>query len=199
MAGTGVNPGFLMDALPLFLTSICQEVDSIRVRRVINASHRREPFQRKIGAGMTVDDFNTRMNSGRMGHVGLPESIGMIFDTLDKKLIRYESAVEPLIADEALTTEYLTVDQGKVRGLHQRAAGYSEEGRFVELEFIAAIDESPDGDFITIEGRPDLSVELKGTNGDLATVAIVVNAVQSVIDAEPGLMTMRDLPLVTFN
>ena len=43
--GTGVNPGFLMDALPLFMTSIAQQVDHIDVTRVINASRRRGPFQ----------------------------------------------------------------------------------------------------------------------------------------------------------
>ena len=71
--GTGVNPGFIMDALPLALTAISQRVDRIDVTRVINASARRGPFQAKIGSGMTVDDFNAKMAAGRMGHVGLPE------------------------------------------------------------------------------------------------------------------------------
>lgn len=49
---TGVNPGFLMDSLPLNLTAICQRVDRIEVTRVINATNRRGPFQAKIGSGM---------------------------------------------------------------------------------------------------------------------------------------------------
>ncbi|MGB9593875.1 MAG: dihydrodipicolinate reductase, partial [Anaerolineae bacterium] len=87
--GTGVNPGFLMDSLPLFLTAICQRVDHIEVRRAQNASLRRGPFQAKIGAGLTVEEFQARMAAGRMGHVGLPESIGMIFHTLGRTLARY--------------------------------------------------------------------------------------------------------------
>ena len=59
--GTGVNPGFLMDSLPLFVTSIAQQVDHIDVTRVINASKRRGPFQAKIGSGMEVDAFNAKM------------------------------------------------------------------------------------------------------------------------------------------
>lgn len=195
--GTGVNPGFLMDSLPLFLTSICQQVDHIDVTRVINASLRRGPFQAKIGSGMTVEEFNAKMAAGRMGHVGLPESMGMVFDTLGKNLLRYESGVEPLIADQLVKTDYFEVQAGQVRGLKQVAQGYSEDGEFMSLAFIAALEAGDDGDTIRIDGRPNLTVKLEGTNGDLATVAIAVNAIRRVREAEPGLVTMRDLPIVT--
>lgn len=195
--GTGVNPGFLMDALPLFLTAICQRVDHIEVTRIINASTRRGPFQVKIGAGMTLEDFETKMAAGRMGHVGLPESMAMIFDTLGKTLASYESAVEPILAESAIKTEHLQVQAGQVRGLKQVAHGYAEDGDFVVLTFVAALDAGEDGDTIKISGKPDLQVTLKGTNGDLATVAMAVNAVSRVREAQPGLVTMRDLPIVT--
>jgi hypothetical protein len=196
--GTGVNPGFLMDALPLFLTSISQQVEKIEVTRIINASTRRGPFQAKIGSGMTVEAFNEKMAAGRMGHVGLPESVNMVFDTLGKTLARYESTVEPVIADRLTTTEHFQVQPGQVRGLKQVARAYTEEGEFMTLTFIAALDAGEDGDTIKITGRPDLEVKLQGTNGDLATVAIAVNAVRRVKEAAPGLVTMRDLPIVTF-
>ncbi|HSR31427.1 MAG TPA: dihydrodipicolinate reductase [Anaerolineae bacterium] len=195
--GTGVNPGFIMDALPLSLTAICQRVDRVEVTRVINASTRRGPFQAKIGSGMTVDAFNAKMAAGRMGHVGLPESVGMVFDTLGKELARYESAVEPVVADQAVRTEHFEVQPGQVRGLKQVARGYTEEGEFMTLTFIAALEAGEDGDTIKITGKPDLEVKLKGTNGDIATVAIAVNAVRRVKEASPGLVTMRDLPIVT--
>ena len=195
--GTGVNPGFIMDTLPLCLTGICQRVDHVDVTRVINASTRRGPFQGKIGSGMTVEDFQAKMDAGRMGHVGLPESVGMVFDTLGKKLARYESAVSPVVADHLVKTEYYEVQPGRVMGLKQVARGYTEEGEFMTLTFIAALDAGEDGDTIKITGKPDLEVKLKGTNGDIATVAMAVNAVRRVKQAAPGLLTMRDLPVVT--
>ena len=195
--GTGVNPGFIMDALPLSLTAICQRVDRVEVTRVINASTRRGPFQAKIGAGMTIEAFNAKMAAGRMGHVGLPESVGMVFDTLGKKLARYESTVEPVMADRLVRTEHFDVQPGQVRGLKQVARGHTEEGEFMTLTFIAALDAGEDGDTVKITGKPDLEVKLKGTNGDIATVAIAVNAVLRVKEAAPGLVTMRDLPIVT--
>jgi hypothetical protein len=195
--GTGVNPGFIMDAMPLSVTAICQQVDRIEVTRVINASTRRGPFQAKIGSGMTVADFEAKMAQGRMGHVGLPESVGMVFDTLGRKLARYESDVEPVVADRLVKTDFFEVQPGQVMGLRQVARGYTDEGEFMTLTFIAALEAGEDGDTIRITGKPDLEVKLKGTNGDIATVAIAVNAVRRVREAAPGLVTMRDLPIVT--
>jgi len=196
--GTGVNPGFLMDSLPLCLTSICQRVDRIEVTRVINASTRRGPFQAKIGSGMTVEDFETKMAAGRMGHVGLPESMGMVFHTLGRKLARYESGVEPVVAEKRVKTDYFDVRPGQVKGLKQVARGYTDVGEFMTLTFIAALEAGDEADTIKITGSPNLEVTLKGTNGDIATVAIAVNAIRRVREAPPGLVTMRDLPIVTF-
>jgi hypothetical protein len=195
--GTGVNPGFLMDSLPLFLTAICQRVDRIEVTRAMNASLRRGPFQAKIGSGLTVEVFQARMAEGRMGHVGLPESMGMLFDTLGRRLVRYESTVEPVVATQPIKTDFFEVAPGLVRGLKQVARGYDDEGEFVTLTFLAVLDGEQDFDTIKIGGRPDLEVKLRGTNGDIATVAIAVNAIRQVLQAPPGLATMRDLPLVT--
>ena len=195
--GTGVNPGFLMDSLPLNLTAICQRVDRIDVTRRMNASNRRGPFQAKIGSGMTVDAFTAKMAEGRMGHVGLPESMGMVFHTLGKKLVRYESSVEPVLAERIVKTEYFEVKAGQVRGLKQVARGHTDRGEFMTLTFIAALNEDGEGDVIRITGRPNLEVKLTGTNGDIATVAITVNAIRRVKEAAPGLVTMCDLPFVT--
>jgi len=194
---TGVNPGFIMDSLPLQLTAICQRVDRIDVTRVVNASTRRGPFQAKIGSGMTVADFEAKMAAGRMGHVGLPESVGMVFHTLGKKLARYESSVEPVVADRLVKTDYFEVQPGQVIGLKQVARAYTDEGEFMTFTFVAALEARDEGDTIKITGRPNLEVELKGTNGDIATVAIAVNAIRRVKEAAPGLVTMRDLPIVT--
>ncbi len=195
--GTGINPGFLMDSLPLCLTALCQRVDRIDIARVQNASLRRGPFQAKIGSGMTVKEFQAKMDTGRMGHVGLPESVQMVFHTLGRKLVRYESSVEPVVADKRVKTDFFDVEPGRVRGLKQVARGYTEAGEFMTLTFIAALDMEKEADTITITGKPNLEATLKGTNGDIGTVAIAVNAIRRVKEAPPGLLTMRDLPIVT--
>jgi len=197
--GTGVNPGFLMDALPLYLTSLCQQVDRIEVIRAINATTRRGPFQKKIGSGMTVKTFNAKMASGEMGHVGLPESVGMFVQTLGRHLVRTESSVEPVIAEHAIKTKAVDVEPGQVRGLKQVVRAYTDEGEFMTLTFLAALELEDEKDTIRITGKPDLEVTLQGTNGDIATVAIVINAIRPVKEARPGLLTMPDLPLITLS
>jgi 2,4-diaminopentanoate dehydrogenase len=194
--GTGVNPGFLMDSLPLNLTAICQRVDHIEVRREQNASKRRGPFQAKIGSGLTVEEFQVRMAAGRMGHVGLPESMGMLFDSLGHKLVDYQATVEPVVAERRTVTSFFDVPAGRVVGLKQVAIGCGPEGEFARLVFIAALDHAQDQDTIIIRGKPDLEMTVRGTNGDIATIAIAVNAIPRVLSAGPGLVTMRDLPLV---
>jgi 4-hydroxy-tetrahydrodipicolinate reductase len=154
--GTGINPGFLMDSLPLYLTALCQRVDRIDIARIQNASLRRGPFQAKIGSGMTVREFQTKMDAGRMGHVGLPESMAMVFHTLGKTLVRYESSVEPVVADRRVKTDYFDVEPGRVRGLKQVARGYADAGEFVTLTFIAALDMEREEDTIKITGKPKL-------------------------------------------
>jgi hypothetical protein len=121
----------------------------------------------------------------------------MVFHTLGKKLARYESAVEPVVADKRVKTDFFDVEPGRVKGLKQVARGYTDAGEFMTLTFIAALDLLNEADTIKITGKPNLEVTLKGTNGDIGTVAIAVNAIRRVKEAPPGLLTMRDLPIVT--
>jgi hypothetical protein len=194
--GTGVNPGFLMDSLPLMLTSICQRVDHIHVQRVINASTRRGPFQKKIGAGLTVGEFKALIAAGKMGHVGLSQSSGMVLHAFGKELVHFETSVEPILTQQLKETKYLVAQPGQVVGIKQIATASTETDEFMKLTFVAALDADNEQDTITITGKPNLQIRLQGTNGDLATVAIAVNAIPRVIAADPGLVTMPDLPPV---
>ena len=194
---TGVNPGFLMDSLPLFLTAISERVDRIEISRIQNASLRRGPFQKKIGSGLTKAQFKAAMAQGRMAHVGLVQSVGMIFDTLGKKLVKYQETIDPVLAPKPIKTDFFEVKRGQPCGLNQVARGYDEKGEFLTLTFIAALDSKVDEDRIKITGQPNLNVVLRGTHGDVATRSIAVNAIRRVKEAAPGLVTMRDLPIVT--
>ena len=194
--GTGINPGFLMDTLPIALTAICQSVESIAVTRCVNAATRRGPFQAKIGSGMTPEVFNAKMAKGDIGHVGLRESMDAIAHTLGRSLVRYEITVEPILAEKPIVTEHFSVEPGQVCGLKQVGRGFIDTGEFITLTFLAALNMEDEGDVIEIKGLPSLKITLRGTNGDWATVAITVNVIPRVREVAPGLVTMRDLPLV---
>ncbi len=100
--GTGVNPGFVMDALPITLTGVCERVQALRIDRVQDARIRRLPFQQKIGAGLTREQFQRKVDDGSVRHVGLAESVSMIADALGWKLDRITDEIQPRIATETV-------------------------------------------------------------------------------------------------
>ena len=193
---TGVNPGFLMDTLPLTLSGVCQDVKSVKVTRIMDASIRRLPFQKKIGAGMTVDEFNKAVAGGRMGHIGLPESIAMIAAGVGWKLDDIQQTIEPKVADKPLKTQYFSVNKGQVAGLHQVGKGIMNGKEVITLDFWAYVGAPENRDSTLIEGTPNVDLTIKGgVHGDLATAAMVVNSIANTINGQPGLMTMKDLAM----
>ena len=196
---TGVNPGFLMDTLPLVLTGVCQDVRSVRVERIQDARPRRVPFQKKIGAGLTVAQFEAKVAAGGVRHVGLTESMHMIAGALGWTLTETEDRIAPVISDEAMRVGEIAIEAGGVRGVSQLGLGYVGEETPIELVFRAAIGEPSSHERIVIEGTPGVDMTIAGgVNGDVATGAIVVNAARTIARARPGLRTMADMPVVTW-
>jgi len=197
--GTGVNPGFAMDALPIALTAVCERVDRVIVNRIQDARSRRLPFQQKIGAGLTTEQFQKKVDDGSVRHVGLTESIAMIADALGWTLDRITDDIEPKLAAVTISSEFLAVDPGYVCGIIQDGVGYRKDESVIRLHMEAYLGAPESYDSIDIEGSPRLSMKMAGgIHGDVATASIVVNSIQKVLEASPGLHTMRDLALPSF-
>ena len=195
---TGVNPGFVMDAWPLFMTGVCQQVKQIKAVRVQDASSRRGPFQKKIGAGCTLEEFNKLVASGTLKHVGLPESIAMIASGLGWELDEITESIEPVVAISRVKTDFVTVETEQAAGVRQVGRGIRARDELITLEFEAYVGAPESYDAVYITGTPNLEVVIKGgTHGDVATAAITVNCVHRVMDAPAGLLTMKDLPIVS--
>jgi len=196
--GTGINPGFLMDTLVITLTGVCQKVNRIKVTRLMNAGTRRVPFQKKIGAGLTRDEFKEKIEKKVItGHVGLEQSIAMISDALSWKLDKIKvDPVEPVIAKKYVESEAIKVKPGQAAGLRQIARGIKEGKETITLDFQAYIGAEEEYDSITIDGEPNINQKISPcVHGDLGTVAIIANSIPKVINAPAGLMTMRELPI----
>ena len=197
--GTGVNPGFAMDALPIMLTGVCERVDAIRVDRIQDARIRRLPFQQKIGAGLTREQFQAKVDDASVRHVGLTESVSMIADALGWKLDRITDEIQPKIAPEAVSSEFLTVDPGFVCGLVQDGIGYRDGQPIITLHMEAYLGAPETFDAVEVTGSPALKMKFAGgIHGDVATASITVNSIPKILDVAPGLHTMRDMPLPSF-
>jgi 4-hydroxy-tetrahydrodipicolinate reductase len=197
--GAGVNPGFAMDALPIVLTAACERVTGVRVDRLQDARIRRRSFQEKIGAGLTVAEFRRRVGDGRVRHVGLAESLTMIADACGWSLDRIVDRVRPKVAKTAVSSRHVRVSAGRVSGLVQDGIGYVNGRPVIRLHMEAYLGAPDTFDAIAIKGTPSLEMRIaRGIHGDIATPALVINAIPHVLRASPGLHTMRDLPLPSF-
>ncbi len=194
LLGTGVNPGFIMDLFPLIATGVCRQVRRIRVLRRMDADAKRLGFQKKIGAGMTVEQFKENVATGRFGHVGLPESAWLLADALGWKDGRLDEKLEPVVAEAEFPGRLIRLQAGQVSGLRQHATVVSGGEPVVELIFEAFLGASEPRDEVRVEGTPDLHLTAHGgVPGDVATAAVLVNSIPVMLLARPGLLTIKDM------
>jgi hypothetical protein len=197
--GTGVNPGYLMDLLPTVLSGLCQSVRKVEVWRVQDASVRRFPFQQKIGAGLTLDEFEAKRKAGTLRHVGLPESVDFIAERLGFKLDKKTESLEPVVAESQIDTGYKPIAKGMACGVQQVGRGFVGDREVITLNFRAAVSEPESYDQVHIEGEPEIKSRITGgVNGDIATCAITLNAVRSILQVGPGLKTMAQIPPIAY-
>jgi hypothetical protein len=197
--GTGVNPGFTMDALPITLTGVCERVDSIRVDRIQDARVRRLPFQQKIGAGLTREQFQKKVDDASVRHVGLAESVSMIADAMGWKLDKITDDIQPKMATATVASEYLAVDAGYVCGLVQDGIGYRNGRPIITLHMEAYLGAPESYDQVDIVGSPNIKSKIAGgVHGDVATASITVNSIPKILEVAPGLHTMRDMPIPSY-
>lgn len=198
LLGTGVNPGYLMDTLPIFLTAVCEEIEQLTIVRQMNAATRRVPFQNKIGAGLTLEEFRESIENGKItGHVGLEQSISMISKALGWELdsIKVES-VNPVILDFDVASNAIDVPQGYVAGSKQMAYGIMNGMPVITTDFRAYIGAQDEFDSVYVKGIPPINQKISPcVHGDHATIAITANMIPHVLNSEPGLKTMIDLPI----
>ena len=148
---------------------------------------------------MTLNEFKKMKETNKIGHIGLKESVYMIADRLGWEISKLHNTMDPIITNNKIKTETVTVEPNKVIGIQQVFKGYVKDEEKIELIFRASIGEKEPQDKIEIYGVPDITSVIEGgVNGDIGTCAIVLNSIKRVIEATPGLLTMADLPMVSY-
>jgi 4-hydroxy-tetrahydrodipicolinate reductase len=202
--GTGVNPGFMMDTLPVAATAVCRSVRSVKIWRIQDATSRRIPFQKKIGAGLDDAAFAARIKDGSLRHVGLGESIHFVAHYLGMKIGKWDESIEAIRADRDLSAPIGPIRKGMASGVRQVARAWAagasaSDAPLILMDFQAAIGQADPHDRIVIDGEPPIDMILRGgVQGDIATSAISINSIQSLMAAKPGLHTMATVPLVRY-
>lgn len=194
--GTGINPGFIMDTLVLVLTGACQHITRIAVTRVANASGARPSLQRKLGLGLTQANFVESAAQGRVGVVGLIDSLAFLAHVLQWHMDDFKERLVPVIADRPVRLAQGQVEPGQVCGVRYVVKGISHGKEVISFDLRMYLEAESVRDTIYIEGTPTLEMTIKSTNmGDVAAAGLLVNMSPLVHQARPGLLTMVDLPL----
>lgn len=196
ITGTGVNPGFVMDILPICLTGVSREVTSIYVERVVNASTRRQPLQAKIGSGQNPADFRAKFAAGKAGHAGFQQSVALLAHAMGWQLAEIRETCEPVVATSRVVTKFFDVAPGQSVGIHQKCFGLCGGETKIKLDLQMYLDAPLPHDAIVVKGRPDLNLVLNGgVAGDDATVASLINIVPRLLAAAPGVRLMTELAI----
>jgi 4-hydroxy-tetrahydrodipicolinate reductase len=191
--GTGVNPGFVLDTLVSVFTSVSWNIESITAIRSLNAAYRRTNFQKKIGVGLTPEEAQKKLTAGEItGHVGYAESVFLISKFLNLEINKVEEKQIPVVAKKNVTINNVTVEKGRVLGLKGYGIGYYNDKELIRIELRAYIG-ARDYEEVMIKGTPEIRWKSNGTQGDLATVGMIVNMIPRVIESKPGLITMADV------
>lgn len=192
--GAGVNPGFVMDLIPVVASGASMNVVRIEVERVLDAGRRRKPFQEKVCVGRRPAEARRALASGG-GHVGLELSARLIargcgipFDTM-------HASGRPVIAKRRMRSALGPVEPGSVAGLSQEVRCTRGGRTVIRLRMVMAVGAGDPHDSAVIHGDPKLTLRFDGgIFGDTATVATLLNALPGVVEGRPGLHTVLDLP-----
>lgn len=199
LLGTGVNPGYAMDYLPVVLAASQRSVRGVGVHRVQDAGQRRLPLQRKVGAGLSVDEFAERVGQGTIRHVGLPESARIIDRALSLGCTDFVETIDPVVAASPVPLGSEIIEPGRVLGIDQLVVATRGDATVIRLHLQMAVGLEHPRDVVTIDGEPGLESVIRGLHGDSATAAVVVNSLGRVQVAPPGLRTVDEIPASPIN
>lgn len=195
--GSGINPGFAMDYLPLAMTSILHHINSIKVTRLVDFSPFGPAIQQNIGIGLTKEQFKEGIKSKKLpAHIGLPESLHMIADSLGWNIDKITETKEPVIGKKTIKNSNGTVPKGRVAGFDQRCTGYVNGKAKIILEELGRVDPKlAYSNTIQIKGTPNLAETMTVPPGQYTTTAHAVNIIPAALKAPAGLLTMKDIAL----
>lgn len=199
LLATGIDPGFVMDSLILMFTAPCVSITNVRAERMVNLSHRRLSLQRKLGIGLTSEEFLEESQTGRFGPVGLTDSAELVANYLDMRYDNIRSTIQPVIADHDFQGENIFVAKNHVLGTRQEVFVEMGGNAIISLRLTMRIDASIEYDSIFIDGEPPVKVVINnGIMGDVGSVGLVLNQIENLLSSEPGYHDMGEMKIPHF-
>lgn len=203
--GTGLNPGFMLDFLPLTLTGIMERTDQITIRRVTNLQHTGLINWHHFGFGMTEQAYNEAKNKGQIGKfLGYKGMMTLTCKALGwGKLDDYRETQTPHFSKSRRVCKFGVIEPGTICGMSQNGYAFVQ-GKERIVYLISYMmwptleeDGMEAGTFISLKGVEGVEVSVKGdqmNNVGKGTASRAVNSIPQLLKARPGLLTIDELP-----
>jgi 2,4-diaminopentanoate dehydrogenase len=213
--GSGIHPGFAGDRLPLVLSALSQRIDKISVIEesdFADIDESREMVFDQLGFGMPAEEARKRPPAlmGVMSTI-FKESMQMIAAGLGFEIDEFRTSHEPALATRDIDEAGGRILKGHVAGHHFEYKALRKGTPIIEFQTYWKMtnDIEPRWDYdailrytVVIEGMPSFRCVMEPFAGQdvpglLWTAMNCVNAIPRVCEAEPGIRTALDLPMIT--
>lgn len=208
----GIDPGFANDFLPLALTSVCERIDRVRVQEILNYAtyDQAEVLFETMGFGKPLDETPLLLMPGILT-LAWGGCVEVIAAGLGAELDEIREVYERAPAETSFDISTGHVAAGTAAGLRFELQGIVDGRPAIVVEHVTRLhdDVAPEwphgaGYRIQIDGEPRVRAEfdVEGSDGDensgglIVTAMRVLNAIPAVVEAEPGLLSVLDLPPV---
>jgi hypothetical protein len=211
---TGIDPGFVTDALAITMSSVCGRIDQVRTWEFIDYSNYPVPeVMLGMGFGRLPQDIPvTAASVLRTAWGGAIYSMADAFGlTVDEVVLDLDYFLSP---DTVTVASGLTIEAGTIGAMQWSLTGIVDGRERLSINHVNRMgpEMAPDwpnlgeqgGYRIEIDGYPpyrgDFPLALPGGTGFslddavIMTAARCVNAIGAVVAANPGYRTVNDLP-----
>jgi len=216
---SGIDPGWVMDILPVVLSGTSSGISENRTREIFNYALYDQPqvVREVIGFGgpmsetpLMLHDFAIEMVWGPM--------VRLVGYALGKPVESIHIEVERLPLERTVEVNGMgTFESGTQGAFRFEVQGLVDGKPRYVLEHVTRIDDAcapdwprpPEGSGchqVLIKGNPDVNLTVHaqdhydpgaGAGGNASAAAWLVNALPAVCSAKPGVVTVFDLPRVT--
>jgi hypothetical protein len=212
---TGIEPGFMCDALALSLTSVSRHIRSIRIQEIISyATYGQSNYHVSHGgiwgssALSTYADLFPRMILAS----GMDAPVRMLAQALDVAVDDVIARAQFAQADRNFKIPMGPIAKETIAGYRFEVIGLSGGEELTVVEHVTRIDGTvapewpklePGGFRILLDGTPSYKVEVTFDESDSSiaactgTAARAVNSVAAVCRAPVGVFSFLDLPMIS--
>ena len=211
--GTGIEPGWAAEVLPLTMSGLFRRIESIHVQELLDySSYPSSQMLIDIMGFGRPPDAPVPMADPRLFGAVFRAPIMLVADGLGASIEDFTHTREVAVADHTFRVAAGEIREGTVAAQRFGLRGIIAGHPAITIEHITRVgaDQAPHwprgrGWRIRIEGEPSMEMEAtiavngedENDQGCLGTAMHAIHAIPHVCAAEPGIRTFLDLPMIT--